>query len=112
MKRKQYTNPFMPVNATFAKAMRDYSIWFHLLEEGEEVEDGLTALYAMTCTLNAARPSETLRKSLVIMEAIHTRGTWSKADLMPMVSVLGVVGEQYPQLPRDVARKAIAEVMA
>ena len=110
--RKQYTNPFLPVNQEFAKAMRDYSIWFHLLEEGEEIEDGLTAIYSMTRALNAARQSKILTAVIALMNEAQARGTWRKADLLLMVHTLQIVSREYPALPRDVARKAIAEVFA
>lgn len=112
MKRKQYTNPFMPVNITFEKAIRDYGIWFHLLDEGEEIHNGLIALYSMTRTLYAARQSKILAAALPVMEAMHKRGTWQAKDLQLMAQALEIVGRQYPALPRDVARKAIAEVLS
>lgn len=112
MKRKQYTNPFMPVNITFEKAIRDYGIWFHLLEEGEAIHNGLTALYTMTRTLQAARQSKILSAALPVMEAMHTRGTWQAKDLPLMAQALEIVGRDYTALPRDVARKAIAEALS
>ena len=111
MKRKQYTNPFLTVNKDFEKAIRDYGIWFHMLTEGEAIEDGLIALYSMTRTLQAARQSKILAAALPVMEAMHTRGTWQKKDLPLMAQALEIVGRDYPALPRDVARKAIAEAL-
>ena len=112
MKRKQYTNPFMPVNADFVKAIRDYGIWFHMLTEGEEIEDGLIALYSMTRTLQAARQSKILAAAIPVMDAMQMRGTWQAKDLPLMAQTLEIVSREYPALPRDVARKAIAEVLS
>ena len=116
--RKRYTNPFItpPHVVQLNKALTDYSIWFHMLEDGEPIEDGLTALYAMAKTLAIAlkggSDAATLRSALVIMERATQRGTWDKSELLTMVCVLQTVKALYPNLPREVAQAALLEAVA
>ena len=114
--RKKYTNPFMPnpYIANLHKAMRDYEIWFYMLKEGDAVEDGLTAIYAMARTLLAANPmgksSFYIVQALQIMDATQQRGTWREDDLGAMLLALDIVHDEYPRLSPQVARRAIKEV--
>lgn len=116
--RKQYTNPFIipPHVVALNKALTDYSIWFHLLEEGEPIEDGLTALYAMSKTLAIAlktgSDAATLRSAMVIMERATERGTWDKSELLTMICAVNTVKELYPKLSQKVAQAALAEALA
>lgn len=110
--RKRYTNPFItpPHVVQLNKALTDYSIWFHMLE------DGLTALYAMAKTLAIAlktgSDAATLRMALVIMERATRRGTWDKSELLTMVHALNTVRALFPNLPREVAQAALLEAVA
>lgn len=116
--RKCYTNPFIthPHVVQLNKALTDYSIWFHMLEDGEPIEDGLTALYAMAKTLAIAlktgSDAATLRMALVIMERATRRGTWDKSELLTMVHALNTVRALFPNLPREVAQAALLEALA
>ena len=110
--RKQYTNPF--IESPLEKAMRDYSIWLHLLEDGEPVFDGFTTLRALASTtaiaLKTGGNAATLRSAVLVMDAIADRGTWDKSYLLTMVSAINTIKEEYPRLPREVAQRAIKEV--
>ena len=106
--RKQYVNPF--IQSPLSKALRDYKIWFHLLDEGEPVEDGLSSIYAMTRTLHAAKPQKVLSDAVRLMGEIHRRGTWRKADLPAILEALHIVGRDYPRLPKQVAHRALKQV--
>ena len=110
--RKQYTNPF--IESPLEKAMRDYSIWLHLLEDGEPVFDGFTTLRALASmtaiALKTGSNAATLRSAVHVMDAIAERGTWDKSYLLTMVSAVNTIKQEYPRLPREVARQAIKDV--
>ena len=97
--RKQYTSPF--IESPLEKTMRDYSIWLHLLEDGEPVFDGFTALRAMASTAAAALKTGSnaakLRSDVVLMDKAFERGTWDKSDLMAMMAAINTIKTEYPR---------------
>lgn len=109
--RKQYTNPFLPGNQDFLNAMRDYSIWLHLQNEGDPLDDGLQTLYVMASALNSAKPSNVLAKALPLMIQAEMRGTWSKSDLLPFVAALKLVAREYPHLPKSLAHTSLLKAL-
>ena len=111
--RKQYTSPF--IESPLEKAMRDYSIWLHLLEDGEPVFDGFTTLRALSNTtaiaLKTGSSAATLRSAVDLMDKSVERGAWDKAYLLTMISAINTIRTEYPRLPRQVAQRAIREAM-
>ena len=110
--RKQYVNPFLPGNQEFLKAMRDYNIWLHLMEDGQELDEGLGTLIVMVTTLNNYEPRKVLNDALNILNAAQSRGTWQSQDLKPLAEALRVVKEQYPLLPKQVAHNSLLKALA
>ena len=110
--RKQYTSPF--IESPLSKAMRDYSIWLHLLEDGEPVLDGFTTLRALASTvataLKTGSNAATLRSAVDQMDKAVERGTWDKSYLLTIVSAINTIKTEYPRLPRQVAQRAVKEV--
>jgi hypothetical protein len=110
--RKQYTSPF--IESPLSKAMRDYSIWLHLLEDGEPVLDGFTTLRALASTtaiaLKTGSNAATLRSAVLAMDEATERGTWDKSDLITMMAAINTIKREYPRLPREVAHRAVKEV--
>ena len=111
--RKQYTAPF--IESPLEKAMRDYSIWLHLLEDGEPVFDGFTTLRALASTtaiaLKTGSNAATLRSAVILMDEAAERGAWDKSYLLTMVSAINTIKEEYPRLRPEVARSAVNKVM-
>jgi hypothetical protein len=111
--RKQYTNPF--IESPLEKSMRDYSIWLHLLEDGEPVFNGFTALRALASTaataLKTGSNAATLRSAVEQMDKAVERGTWDKSYLLTMVSAINTIKTEYPRLRPEVARSAVNKVM-
>ena len=110
--RKQYLNPFLPGNQEFLKAMRDYNIWLHLMEDGQELDEGLGTLIVMVATLNNYEPRKVLGDALCILGHAENRGTWQVADLKPLAEALRVVKEQYPLLPKQIAHSSLLKALA
>ena len=110
--RKQYTNPF--IESPLEKAMRDYAIWLHLLEDGEPVFDGFTTLRALASTtaiaLKTGSNAATLRSAVEQMDRVAAVGTWDKSYLLTMASAINTIKTEYPRLPRQVAQRAVKEV--
>ena len=110
--RKQYTNPF--IESPLEKTMRDYSIWLHLLDDGEPVLDGFATLRALASTvaiaLKTGSNAATLRSAVEQMDKAVERGTWDKSYLLTMVSAINTIKTEYPRLPRQVAQRAVNEV--
>ena len=110
--RKQYTSPF--IESPLEKAMRDYSIWLHLLEDGEPVIDGFTTLRLLASTVAAALKTgtnaATLRSAVEQMDKVASIGAWDKSYLLTMVSAINTIKTEYPRLSRQVAQRAVREV--
>lgn len=118
-KRKQYVNPYLQ-NArceTLRKAIRDYRIWFYMLEEGEKVYDGLSSIYLMTCVVARVLPSDTpdarkIKSAVKVLHECNERGTWRKADLQTVNNALDIVLDVYPALAANDARRAVNAELA
>ena len=110
--RQRSTNPFL--ESPLEKPMRDYSIWLHLLEDGEPVLDGFTTLRALASTvataLKTGSNAATLRSAVDQMDKLVALGTWDKSYLLTMVSAVNTIKTEYPRLPRDVAQRAVKEI--
>jgi len=111
--RKQYTSPF--IESPLSKAMRDYSIWLHLLEDGEPVFDGFTTLRALASTtaiaLKTGTNAATLRSAVEQMDKVAAIGTWDKLYLLTMISAINTIKTEYPRLRPEVARSAVNKAM-
>ncbi len=117
-KRKHYIHPII-ANArgnNLRSAMRDYRIWFHILGDGDAVEDGLTSIYGMARVLEDALPSGDEQSQIALAVAVinecHQRGTWFVADLPLINDTINIILSRYPALNPDVAKKSVAKVMA
>lgn len=118
-KRKQYVNPYLQ-NARcekLRKAIRDYRIWFYLLDDGEKVFDGLSSIYLMTCVVARVLDPDTpdarkIKSAIGILAECTERGTWRKADLQTVNNALDIVLNIYPALAANDARHAINEEFA
>ena len=108
---RRHSDASKQAQVEFTNAMRDYSIWLHMLTESELLYGGLDTLEAMVRTLQAAQQSLILSAALPAIEVAQERGTWQTKDLPLFVSALEVVGKEYPLLNPAVAQSALAKVM-
>jgi hypothetical protein len=95
----------------------DYRIWFHMLDEGEPVDDGFTSIYTMATTIKHVLRKNTVeykRINALIprLEACHKRNAWHKADLKSVDASLGIIADKYPALLPSAAHKVLKRVFA
>jgi hypothetical protein len=95
----------------------DYRIWFHMLDDGEPVNNGLTSIYSMATTLRKCLRKDSIefrRINAVIprLEACHKRNAWCTADLKSVDASLGIISDKYPALLPALATKALKQVFA
>ena len=117
MTRKQYRNPFIksPADRDLAQSIRDYKIWFHLLEYGDPVEDGFYSITKMAHALYPAikNPADasTLAEGMRIFKEATDFNAWRKSYTKPVNSAMDVILKRFPTLPTDIAVKAVKEAL-
>lgn len=115
--KKVYKNPFMPTPAQLAlrESIRDYKIWFHLLEYGDPVDDGFHSISRMAIALHPAIKDKA--ESAILMEGIRIfheaseYNSWRKSYTKPVNDAMDVILKRFPTLPTDVAVKAVKEAL-
>lgn len=115
--RKQYTNPFMPSPAQLElkRAIRDYKIWFHLLEYGESVGDGFYSINKMACAVRpvlTGEDAEKLDEGIRIFDEATRYNAWRKSYTRPVDEAMDVILKRFPKLPQKVAFNAVKQALA
>ena len=117
MTRKQYKNPFIksPAERDLAQSIRDYKIWFHLLEYGDPVDDGFYSISKMAHALHPAikNPAEaaTLAEGMRIFKEATEYNAWRKSYTKPVNAAMNVILRLFPTMPTDVCVKAVKEAL-
>ena len=115
--RKIYKNPFIktPLELELAKSIRDYKIWFHLLEYGDPVDDGFFAITKLVRVLLPAitdkEEAATLNEGLRIFNEVTQYNAWRKSYTKPVNAAMDVVLKRFPLLPQPVCYAAIKEAL-
>ena len=113
--KKTYTNPFIktPLQIEFAKSIRDYKIWFHLLEYGDPVDDGFYAISKLSCVLypeiKDKDEAAILLEGMRIYKEATEYNAWRKSYTKAVNEAMDVVLKRFPLLPKDVCFRAIQE---
>ena len=115
--RKVYKNPFIktPAQRNLSDAIRDYKIWFHLLEYGDEVGDGFHAISKMSIALHPAikdkQEAETLLEGMRIFKEATEYNAWRKSYTKPVNEAMDVILRRFPTLPTDICVKAVQKAL-
>ena len=111
--RKQYKNPFIktPAQLDLAQSIRDYKIWFHLLDYGDPVDDGFYAISKMAHALHPAIKNQTdaatLAEGMRIFKEATEYNAWRKSYTKPVNSAMDVILHRFTRLPKEVTQKAL-----
>ena len=102
--RKQYTSPFWPSaeKLELDRQLSNYLIWLHLLDEGQPVGDG----FVMLRVLCEAFISPGTAAAIAVMDEAKERGTWCKADLLPLVTAINLIHGR-PMLSKQDAQRVL-----
>ena len=99
--RKQYTSPFWPSaeKLELDRQLSNYLIWLHMLDEGQPVGDGFVML-------REAFQSPGTTAAIAVMDEAKQRGTWRKADLLPLVTAINIIHGR-PMLSKQDAQRVL-----
>ena len=102
--RKQYTSPFWPSaeKLELDRQLSNYLIWLHMLDEGQQVCDGFVMLRVLCEAFKA--PGTTA--AIAVMDEAKARGTWRKADLLPLVTAINIIHVR-PMLSKQDAQRVL-----
>ena len=102
--RKQYTNPFWPSaeKLELDRQLSNYLIWLHMLDEGQPVGDG----FVMLRVLCEAFSGSHMTAAIKVMDETKARGTWRKADLLPLVTAINIIHAR-PMLSKQDAQRVL-----
>ena len=102
--RKQYTNPFFPdaKKIELDRQLDNYLIWLYMIGEGQDVGDGFVMLRVLCDAFRDPLMSASIR----VMDEVRARGTWRKADLMPLVAAINQI-KSMPMASMKDARRAL-----
>lgn len=102
--RKQYTSPFWPSaeKLELDRQLSNYLIWLHMLDEGQPVGDG----FVMLRVLCEAFQSPCTTAAIKVMDEAKQRGTWHKADLLPLVTAINLIHGR-PMLSKQDAQRVL-----
>ena len=115
--KRTYKNPFMPTKAQLdlRQSIRDYKIWFHLLEYGDPVDDGFHSISRMAIALYPAiknyDESQTLLEGIRIFKEATEYNAWRKSYTKPVNAAMDVILRRFPTLPTDIEVKAVKEAL-
>jgi hypothetical protein len=115
--RKIHTNPFIktPMQVELGKSIRDYKIWFHMLDYGDPVDDGFHAITKLSKVLLPAIKNKEERTKLSEGIRIYKEATdynaWRKSYTKAVNDAMDVVLKRFPLLPRAVCHAAITEAL-
>lgn len=102
--RKQYVSPFWPnpEKLELDRQLSNYLIWLHMLDEGQPVGDG----FVMLRVLCEAFKTPGTTAAIKAIDGAKERGTWSKADLLPLVTAINIIHGR-PMLSKQDAQRAL-----
>lgn len=115
--RKTYTNPFIktPLQIELAKSIRDYKIWFHMLDYGDPVDDGFNAIRKLAKVLQPVikhkEDSATLLEGMRLFDEATQYNSWRKSYTKPVNAAMDVILKRFPALPKEVCYVAIKEAL-
>ena len=115
--RKTYKNPFMPSKAELdlRQAIKDYKIWFHMLEYGEPVDDGFHAILKMATALYPAikdrQESAALAEGIRIFKEATEFNSWRKSYTKPVNTAMDIILKRFPTAPKDIAINAVYQAL-
>ncbi len=115
--KRTYKNPFIksPQQLALRESIRDYKIWFHLLEYGDPVDDGFHSISRMAIALYPAIQSKeeaaTLLEGIRIFKEASDYNAWRKSYTKPVNAAMDVILKRFPTLPTDIAVKAVKEAL-
>ncbi len=115
--RKQYRNPFIKTTAqrNLADAIRDYKIWFHLLEYGDEVGDGFHSIQRMAIAvhpyLSLQSEADALMEGIRIFKESTDYNAWRKSYTKPVNTAMDIILKRFPLLPAKAAIHALHEAL-
>lgn len=117
MTRKQYTNPFIKTAAqrNLAQSIRDYKIWFHLLEYGDPVDDGFYSINKMAIALHPyislKSEADALMEGIRIFKESTEYNAWRKSYTKPVNEAMEIILRRFPLLPAKAAMHALHEAL-
>lgn len=117
MTAKRYTNPFLPTPAqrVLRESVKDYKIWFHMLEYGEEVGDGFYSISKMAKAIQPAiqnkSEAQTLAEGIKAMADATQYNCWRKSYTKPVNDAMNVILLRFPKLSTKMALKAVNEAL-
>ena len=102
--RKQYTSPFWPSaeKLELDRQLSNYLIWLHMLDEGQPVGDGFVMLRVLCDAFKAPGTTAAIK----VMDDAKQRGTWRKADLLPLVTAINLIHGR-PMLSKQDAQRVL-----
>jgi hypothetical protein len=102
--RKAYTSPFWPSpeKLELDRQLSNYLIWLHMLDEGQPVGDGFVMLRVLCEAFNAPDTTAAIK----VMDEAKERGTWRKADLLPLVTAINLIHGR-PMLSKQDAHRVL-----
>lgn len=115
---KRYTNPFLPTPAqrVLRESVKDYKIWFHMLDFGDEVGDGFHAIRKMAKAIQPAIQNKTeaatLAEGIRVMAEATEYNCWRKSYTKPANAAMDVILLRFPNMSPKQALKAIQAAMA
>ena len=111
--KRTYKNPFMPTPAQLAlrESIRDYKIWFHLLEYGDPVDDGFHSISRMAIALYPAikdkAEAATLLEGIRIFKEASDYNAWRKSYTKPVNEAMDVILRRFPTLQVKAVKEAL-----
>ena len=106
---RKYTNPFLPTTAQRAlrSSVKDYKIWFHMLDYGDEVGDGFHSIRIMAKAIQPAihnkTESATLAEGIRVMAEAAEYNCWRKSYTKPINDAMDVILLRFPKLSTKMA---------
>ena len=107
----------MTATQDLQNAITSYRIWFHMLDEGEQVDAGLSSLLAMAVTMRTALRNKSVEyrricAAIGLIVACINRNAWRTADLKTIEAALSIIAGKYPALLPLSAQRTIERVRA
>jgi hypothetical protein len=115
---RKYTNPFLPTPAQKVQreSVKDYKIWFHMLDYGEPVGDGFHSILIMAKAIQPVIQNKTeattLTEGIRVMAEATGYNCWRKSYTKPVNAAMDVILLRFPNMSPKQALKAIQAAVA